>query len=91
MPYTDASTNTATEALGTEPQKITGGTADNHEPRQRIDSLSAHNQPIPPSPSFVNENYEIRKRIASVGTGAACRPSFIKGQEKVRFMAWYRC
>ena len=88
MPYTDANTNTAAETLGTEPQQITSRTADDHEPRQRIDSLSAHNQPIPGSPSFVNENHDIRRRVASVGTGAACRPSFIKGQEKVRFMAW---
>lgn len=80
--YTDASTNTAVEMLSE-----TSGTAADQELRPRIDSLNTHNQPIhvARSSSFVNENHDTRSRTASVGTGAARRPSFINGQEQVRF------
>ena len=82
--YTDTSTNTAAEMLGTGPEASV--TVDDHDPRQRIDSLNTHNQQhIARSSSFVSENGDIRRRMESVGTGSASRSSFIKGQEKVSY------
>jgi hypothetical protein len=69
--------------LGTVPEnKTTSGITADHELRQRIDSLSAQLK-AGRSCSFGSENYDIHGRTESVGTGAARRPSFIKGQKEV--------